>query len=205
MRLVRLESTATRSRRCLPGVWLLLATLVAPGVVAASSDERLVGALAGKGHVLMIRHAEAPGFGDPEAFRLDDCSTQCNLSNTGRDQARAIGDWLRAHGVVRARVYTSEWCRCRDTAELLDLGPVTPLAGLNSFYERPEDRQPNLAALRDFLAAQPRDGELLVLVTHQVTISGVTAPYTDSGHGVLLQLQEGGELLPVAELDLALH
>lgn len=184
----------------------LLALLVAlgvPVVCVAEDERRVLEALGSPGHVLMIRHALAPGFGDPEAFRLDDCATQRNLSEAGRDQARAIGAWLRSHGVERARVYTSEWCRCRETAGLLALGPVTPLPGLNSFFEQPEDRAPNLAALRSFLAAQPLDGELLVLVTHQVTISAVTGLYTDSGHGVLLQLGQGGTLRPVGQLDFA--
>ena len=72
---------------------------------------------------------------------------------------------------------------------------------LNSFYERPQDREPNLAALRRFLADQPRGGELLVLVTHQVTISALTGEFTASGHGVLLSLVSGGEAELVARVD----
>jgi phosphohistidine phosphatase SixA len=140
------------------------------------------------GHVLMIRHAKAPGTGDPADFIIGDCGTQRNLDESGRRQARHIGQWLRDHGIASARVYSSQWCRCRHTAELIALGPVTELPALNSFYERPQDRGPNLKALRAFLASQPPDGQLIVLVTHYVTIAGITGQTVSSGGGVVLQL-----------------
>lgn len=165
--------------------WRLLATvLLAPMAQAADLDAHLTQ----PGHVLMLRHAIAPGVGDPPQFRLDDCATQRNLDEAGRTQARAIGAWLHARGIKTARVYSSQWCRCLDTARLLDLGVVTPLPALNSFFERARDREPNLRALREFLRAQPRDGGLLVLVTHSVTIQGLSGVSVGSGEGVLLQL-----------------
>jgi phosphohistidine phosphatase SixA len=154
-----------------------------------------------KGHVLMIRHALAPGSGDPDNFRIGDCTTQRNLDAQGREQARRIGAWLRAGGVPAARVYSSQWCRCLETARLMDIGPVKELPALNSFYERPQDREPNLSALRAFLARQPHDGNLLVLVTHFVTIAGLTGDAVSSGEGVLLKLAEEGELTVVRKLD----
>jgi broad specificity phosphatase PhoE len=167
---------------------------------AWSGDDRLVQRLRAGGEVLLIRHAAAPGTGDPAGFRLGDCATQRNLSDTGREQARAIGDWLRDRGIERAHVYSSQWCRCLETAELLDLGPVVELPGLNSFYERPQDREPNLAAARDFLKGRPPRGELLILVTHQVTISALTGEFTASGHGVLATLGQGGALRTVGRI-----
>ncbi len=165
-------------------------------MVAATStrpllaDDGVAERLREPGAVLLIRHALAPGIGDPDGFRLDDCATQRNLNDEGRQQARAIGGWLRARGIEHARVYSSQWCRCLETAALLDLGPVTELPALNSFFERRQDREPILAALREFLATQPRDGGLLVLVTHQVTISAVSGTFADSGTGVLMALGE---------------
>lgn len=144
------------------------------------------------GAVLLIRHAPAPGIGDPDGFRLDDCATQRNLNDEGRQQARAIGDWLRGRGIAQARVYSRQWCRCLETAGLIDLGPVTELPVLNSFFERPAERDGRLAELRRFLAAQPGDGGLLVLVTHQATISAVSGIFADSGMGVLMARGEGG-------------
>lgn len=167
----------------------VLATLAVP---VEAGDDGLVKRMQAGGAVLMIRHAEAPGIGDPEDFSLDDCSTQRNLSEQGRAQAGAIGNWLRSRGINNARVFSSQWCRCFDTAQLMDIGEVTTHKGLNNFFTVPEDRESNLAALRAFLAEQPGDGELLVLVTHQVTISALTGEYTPSGHGKLLVLDGAG-------------
>ncbi len=148
--------------------------------------------IASGGHVLMLRHAYAPGSGDPAGFVLGDCATQRNLNEQGRSQARVIGAWLRARGVAPARVYSSQWCRCLETAKLIGLGPVTELPALNSFFQRPKDREPNLTALRAFMAEQPADGELIVLVTHFVTISGMTGEGVSSGEGVVLKLDGKG-------------
>jgi phosphohistidine phosphatase SixA len=181
------------------GLFVLLMGL-GTATTAWSGDDHLVQRMLAGSGVLLIRHATAPGMGDPEGFRLGDCATQRNLSDGGREQARAIGDWLRDHGIERAHVYSSQWCRCLETAELLDLGPVVELPGLSSFYERPQDREPNLAAIRDFLKARPPRGELLILVTHQVTISALTGEHTASGHGVLATLGQGGALRTVGRI-----
>jgi phosphohistidine phosphatase SixA len=139
------------------------------------------------GHILMIRHALAPGTGDPANFQVGDCSTQRNLDDRGRDQARAIGDWLRSKGINSASVYSSQWCRCLETAKLLRMGPVAELPALNSFYELTENREPNLKALRQFIAKQPHDGKLIIMVTHLVTISAMADEAVSSGEGVLLR------------------
>lgn len=178
---------AGRSRRVLLSLVLLFGL---PPVANAAADP--AGLLSGDGRVLVLRHALAPGTGDPDNFRLDDCATQRNLDARGRAQAAAIGARLRELGVGLARVYSSQWCRCLETARLLDLGPVTELPALNSFFQRPHDREPNLAALRTFLDAQPRDGGLLVLVTHQVTVTALSGAFVASGEGVVLGLEPGG-------------
>jgi hypothetical protein len=94
--------------------------------------------------------------------------------------------------LIRPDVYSSQWCRCIDTARLMALGPVSELPALNSFFERPQDREPNLAALRAFLSDQPADGKLVVMVTHFVTIAGITGQGVSSGEGVVLQLDGRG-------------
>lgn len=182
------------------GLGLCLLLIAAP---VAAGDGLAEQAGAG-GRVLMIRHALAPGSGDPANFQIGDCATQRNLNDAGRKQARRIGTWLRARGITAARVYTSQWCRCRETAELIGLGPVTALPSLNSFYERPRDREPNLAALRDFFARQPADGPLVVLVTHYVTIVGITGEAVSSGEGVLLRLRGSGNVDVLRRLDFGL-
>lgn len=170
----------------------ITALLVGFGADPASAQGATAEQRLGDGHVLVVRHAYAPGSGDPANFRLGDCSTQRNLDTEGRDQARRIGRWLQDRGVAAARVYSSQWCRCLETADLMGIGPVTPLPALNSFFQRPADREPNLAALRSFLAAQPRDGPLIVLVTHYVTIAGITGETVSSGEGVLLRRSGDG-------------
>ena len=144
------------------------------------------------GRVLMLRHAQAPGVGDPPGFRLGDCATQRNLDDSGRRQARAQGTRLATVGVAAAQVYSSQWCRCLETARLLQLGPVTGLPALNSFFERSQDRDATIAALRAFLASLPPDGQPVVLVTHQFTINAFTSAGTPSGGGSIFQLNGTG-------------
>lgn len=155
-------------------------------VDSVSAD--LIGRMKTGGHILMIRHALAPGFGDPAEFKIGDCSSQRNLDDRGREQARSIGNWLRAKGINSARIYSSQWCRCLDTARLLDLGPVAELPALNSFFELVQNRGPNLKALNEFIAAQPAQGVLVIMVTHFVTISAIADRGVSSGEGVLLEL-----------------
>ncbi|MEQ8665907.1 MAG: histidine phosphatase family protein [Rhodospirillales bacterium] len=138
----------------------------------------------------IMRHAYAPGFGDPDNFALGDCSTQRNLNDQGRDQARAIGERFRANGIDAAYVVSSEWCRCRETAELLGLGDVEELPALNSFFANRSNAEPQTADLREWLASQPFDRPL-VLVTHQVNISALTGRGTSSGEIVVVQMDGG--------------
>ncbi|MGB8427962.1 MAG: histidine phosphatase family protein [Desulfobacterales bacterium] len=181
---------------------LSLALLSAiPTFAVAVDQSEVVDRLNAGGHILMIRHALAPGNGDPPNFKIGDCATQRNLDDTGRDQARSIGLWLRKNGVTSARIYSSQWCRCLETARLLNLGPVQELAALNSFYERTQDRGPNLEALNDFISRQPVKGDLIILVTHFVTIAGIAGTGVSSGEGALLALHEDAPYTVVDRLD----
>ena len=176
--------------------------LTALAMASVDSDHaEMIETMKSGGHILMIRHALAPGTGDPANFRIGDCSTQRNLDERGRKQARAIGDWLRSNSVTVARVYSSQWCRCLETAELLEIGSVAELPALNSFYELRQDRRPNLQALRRFIAQQPSDGVLIILVTHFVTISAIANETVSSGEGVLLELKEDAPYEVVGRLN----
>lgn len=156
--------------------------------------------------VIFLRHALAPGTGDPSGFRLEDCATQRNLSEAGRAQARAIGAALRESGLRIGGVMTSQWCRARDTAVLMDLGAVEEEPGLNSFFGDPAARQPTLDRLTARLATLPEGAEvgLTVMVTHQVVISAVTGRSTASGGAVLYDIDTGAAVplhLPGTEDD----
>ena len=167
--------------------------LMAIAVMNAHADQGdLIKLMKSGGHILMIRHAYAPGSGDPANFKIGDCATQRNLNNRGRNQARAIGEWLRAKGIKDAKVYSSQWCRCQETATLLGLGPVAELPALNSFYGMPQNREPNIKTLRSFIANLPADGELIIFVTHFVTILEIAEEGVSPGEGVALKLKVGG-------------
>ena len=180
---------------------ILLAVLLlfTPDSASAEQSDMIARMKAG-GHILMIRHALAPGNGDPSEFKLGDCATQRNLDDRGRMQSREIGQWLRANGIKSARVYSSQWCRCLETAALMAMGTVTELAGLNSFYELPQNRESNLNALNQFISRQPVYGELIIMVTHYVTIAAITNETIASGEGVLLELREDASYRVVGSL-----
>lgn len=183
-------SHAPTARRVLA---TLLLTLSA---VTASAGEPPWETVREGGHVVLLRHALAPGTGDPPGFELGDCSTQRNLSAAGREQARRIGEQLRAVGLGGAPVYTSQWCRCRETAELLGLTAPEPLRGLNSFFGRYADREPTLQALRGFLRGRD-EAPTAVLVTHQVNITATTDVFPASGQAVVARVAPDGGLTTV--------
>lgn len=134
--------------------------------------------------IAIMRHALAPGTGDPAGFQLGECSTQRNLDTRGQEQARKIGAALRERGIVFDQVLSSEWCRTRETAELLDLGPVIAYPPLNSFFQDYATRDSQTSALRDRLAETTGK---LVLVTHQVNISALTGQGARSGEILVLR------------------
>ncbi len=180
-------------------LWLLAGVTVLATPSQAAGDDGLWQAINTPGHVVIMRHALAPGTGDPANFKLGDCGTQRNLSDEGRDQARSIGLGFRQAGMDQARVFTSQWCRCRDTAALLDLGPVEEHPVLNSFFATPEDGPSQTEALRRWLAEQDLTTPLL-LVTHQVNITALTGVFPASGEMVILKRETDGTLTLVGTL-----
>lgn len=137
--------------------------------------------------VLMLRHALAPGTGDPGDFKVNDCSTQRNLNETGREQARAWKPFLEAHGITKARVFSSQWCRCLDTAREMNVGPVEEMKSLNSFFRNRGNGQrqteQTIAIVNELEPGPP-----VVLVSHQVNITALTEVYPSSNEGVVIAL-----------------
>lgn len=179
----------------------LAASISLTAASALSDQNELVDRLKAGGHILMIRHAMAPGNGDPLNFRIGDCSTQRNLDSFGRAQAQNIGKWMRTRGIDSARIYSSQWCRCLETANLMGLGSVQELTALNSFYELVQNREPNLSALNDFISRQPVEGKLIIFVTHSVTIAAMTEKSVSSGEGILLKLHKDASYTVVGHLN----
>lgn len=171
---------------------LCLSILLFGTAAPASADPALWAKLNLPGHFAIMRHATAPGVGDPAAFRVDDCTTQRNLDETGRAEARAVGAQARAAGIAAATVYSSQWCRCMETARLLGFGPVEALPALNSFYQRSGERDDRMRALRAFIEQLSPDAGPLILVTHQVTISALTGQFAASGEVLVLRRRDQG-------------
>lgn len=166
-------------------VVLLLLTLVVTLPAPAQGDEAAAWQLLRQGGgVALIRHALAPGVGDPSGFALEDCATQRNLSDQGRAQAKALGERFRAEGVTVAAVLSSRWCRCLETARLA-FGTVTPFPPLDSFFEDRGEEPARTAAVRDHLRAWDGRGTL-VMVTHQVNVTALTGVVPSSGEIVVL-------------------
>jgi phosphohistidine phosphatase SixA len=145
--------------------------------------------------IVLFRHAEAPGFGDPPQFSLTDCGTQRNLDEAGREQARRIGQALRARGARVTQVWSSQWCRCRETArQAFPEHPAREEPVFNSFFSQADRASPQTEAARALLRTWRGPG-VLVVVTHQVNITGLTGVVPASGEGLVLRWQ--GERLAV--------
>ena len=178
---------------------LLAAPLLSRG---ARADADPWTALRTPGHVALIRHALAPGNFDPAGFRLDDCTTQRNLSAEGRAQATRIGEKFRTKGIAMAAVHSSQWCRCLETATLLKLGAVAPQPLLNSFVQDAGQGARQVPAVKAWIAgldlARPA-----VLVTHQVVITALSDVYPGSGEIVVMRRDAAGGLATVGRVATA--
>lgn len=152
--------------------------------VAALADTLSPDALP-DGAVVLFRHANAPGTGDPPGMRLDDCATQRNLDDLGRAQARATGEAFRRAGIRVGRVLTSQWCRARETADLAFPGQAEVAAPFNSFFGQPDRAAAQTTAARRLIVDWRGPG-VLVVVTHQVNITALTGLYPASGEGIVL-------------------
>jgi broad specificity phosphatase PhoE len=160
--------------------FLLLLFLSAPAI----ASEALWSLLKGGGQVILIRHAvTTPGSGDPPGMRLDDCSTQRNLSDEGRQHARRIGEEFRKRQIPVERVLSSPWCRCLETARLA-FGKAEVARPLDNLFGRHENRDRQIRELRSLLNA-PR-GTNLVLVSHGSTILALTGISPATGEMVIV-------------------
>ena len=146
----------------------------------STAEDRLTTAVdAVNADVVFMRHALAPGFGDPANFALDDCNTQRNLDSVGRQQALAIGAELRRSKTFFTEVLSSEWCRCKETTELINLQEWTTFSGLNSFFQNFAEKEVVLQRMDQKL--NELESGVTLMVTHQVVISAITGQSIASG------------------------
>ena len=178
---------------------LFLSALALP--VVARAEERVAALLREGGLVIAFRHALAPGTFDPPQFKLGDCSTQRNLNDEGRAQARRIGQWLAARQLAPSDVRSSPWCRCMDTATLA-FGRAQAWAALGSPRGASETTNAeSLRALQAAVAAASRQpGRFEVWVTHQFVLNDLVGVSTASGEGLLLRDAGDGRLQVLARL-----
>ena len=162
--------------------WIISLLLAWPFLAQALTLQQYVAQPERYGPVVMLRHALAPGGGDPANFDVEDCSTQRNLNSVGRAQSQTLGQQLRAAGWKPEQVLSSPWCRCLETAELMNLGPVEVEAGLASFFEGHVDRTETLARLDEVMVGIDRP---TLMVSHFVVISAVTGLGVGSGEAVV--------------------
>ena len=175
---------------------LLLIGLTFTGSFQATASE-LSDLLKNPDHVLLMRHAFAPGIGDPSGYKLQDCKTQRNLDAKGREQAQKTGQWLRMQGVGNALVFSSAWCRCKETAENLAFGTPVLEASLNSFFDNMRQGPQSNLNLQKFIGSQlkSKGDKALILVTHHVNIAEFTGENIGSGDMVLAQVNAAGKMV----------
>jgi phosphohistidine phosphatase SixA len=149
-----------------------------------------------KGYVLVMRHALAPGVGDPENFNVNDCSTQRNLNDEGRQDARDVGQWLVRQEVKILRVESSRWCRAKETAQLLNIGKVRLNKNLDSLFEDESDwaTHPQTMNIKKRILDHRNKRGLLVFVGHFVNFQAAAGVSLDSGEGALVRANAQGEI-----------
>ena len=179
-------------------ICLTIAVLV--GDVGVGYADKLWSALKSDNHLVLIRHALAPGYGDPENFDVKDCKTQRNLNDDGRYQSKKIGDLFRSNGISRAVVYSSQWCRSLDTAKLLDLGDVMEFPALNSFFESFEREPIQTKEMKGWIKTAPL-GIPTVLISHQVNISALTGYSPASGEIIFVERKPDGSLSVIGSIQ----
>jgi len=175
--------------------FLITVTLILMSLTLQASD--LSQKLQSSEYVLLMRHARAPGVGDPANYSLDDCKTQRNLNAEGRAQAVSIGNWLRKQGVKNADVYSSIWCRCKDTAYLLKFGDYQVEPALASFFEDMSKAKESKLMLERFIERKikTKQDKALIMVTHHVNILEYMGENIGSGDMVLAKVNTKGELV----------
>ena len=153
--------------------------------VKADSKKTLIDELQKGGKLIFIRHAYAPGSGDPDNININDCTTQRNLSDSGRVQSQKIGNFFKENKISIGKVYSSEWCRCKETASIAFKKYKTKNF-LNSFFSAKfsENRKKQIIDFNKFLSTWDED-QNLIFVTHYVVISEILNYAPSSGEIVI--------------------
>ena len=177
---------------------LLIAVLI--NSVGVSHADGLWDAIKSGNHLVLMRHALAPGYGDPANFDVKDCRTQRNLNEVGRQQSIDIGHLFRSNGIDKAIVLSSQWCRCLATANLLNLGNVSELPFLNSFFENFYREQFQTDETIQWIRNAPLSIPT-ILVSHQVNIAALTGYSAASGEIVFVRRSTDGRFKVIGSIQ----
>ena len=164
---------------------LLLIFITINSQVKADSNQNLISELKKGGKLIFIRHAYAPGGGDPNNFDIKDCNTQRNLSDAGREQANKIGSFFTSNNILIDKIFSSEWCRCKETA-LIAFNDFENKSFLNSFFSSKfaENKDSQMKKLKEFI--NNWDGKNnVIFITHYVVISEILNYASSSGEIVI--------------------
>ncbi len=147
------------------------------------------------GYVVLLRHAKTvSGTGVPPGFELDDCATQRNLSEAGREQAEQIGREFRDRNIPISQVLSSQYCRCLDTAKLLDLGTVEPSPMLNSIFEDRSTATQQVEQTRQRILNHRDNSGVVVMVSHYANIVEISGTPPQEGEIVVIRANQQGDL-----------
>ena len=165
--------------------FLIIIFISLPSTIKADLNENLINELEEGGKLIFIRHAIAPGSGDPENFNISRCNTQRNLDNNGKTQAKEIGNYLSSNNILIDKIISSEWCRCKETA-FLAFKNFEKKSFLNSFFSQKfsKNRNQQMKALKRYIEEWQSEKNL-ILVTHYVVISEVLGYASLSGEIVI--------------------
>lgn len=182
---MRAMSQFASQRRTLLAGGLLLAAWPLVQAQSAKESAPFMALLRQGGCAVLIRHAQTePGIGDPPGFKLDQCNSQRQLSIAGREAARNMGRWFKTRGLAPSEVRSSQWCRCKDTAELA-FGRASEWPALNSTFGDSSLQPSQTQELRQRLRQIPAS-KFEVWVTHQVNMTHLTDEYPAMGEAFVV-------------------
>ena len=152
----------------------------------AESNQNLIAELKKGGKLIFIRHAFAPGMGDPDNFDIDNCDTQRNLSDVGREQAKKIGAFFKKNNITVDEVYSSEWCRCKETAQIA-FNKYEKKNFLNSFFSSRffKNKESQMIKLKRFIYNHDNKKNIIFL-THYVVINETLNYSSNSGEIIVI-------------------
>jgi len=165
--------------------FLLIIFITINSPVKADLNQNSINELKQGGKLIFIRHAYAPGGGDPINFDINECNTQRNLNNSGRNQADKIGSLFKDNNISTDKVYSSEWCRCKETA-LIAFNQFEIKNFLNSFFSSKfaQNKNSQIKSFKKFIKSW--DGKKnLIFVTHYVFISEILDYAPSSGEIII--------------------